>query len=353
MSTPSTPGSVPMSGISPGTILPVPSLHRRQSSQDSLHRSHNSLHRSSMDAPSTYLAPMLKRERSRTNSIVSTPPNTAASEPAATQSADCPPSEPPAADLEPRNSDQSSEMEIDFTTGFAGTSSLDGQVQCGFCTNESYCMCKMLEMGPAAPQLDQPSTPPVVRDTSVKGQALPTLEPFATATGPGSCDSCMRDPHRRQMCIDISNRSMQVARSPKALAPIRELDEEDEREKGETESTTSFVPCTKALDMAQEGIPNFSRRWPQLVQDLRTASPAETPCTDCRTGRGSAGHTHQDVQVASILELMRTDSRDSGSFSVTRDSGSFSISRHQGQRDSGYGSLDSDMMDDATGLHGG
>ncbi|KAB8360906.1 hypothetical protein FH972_024639 [Carpinus fangiana] len=123
------------------------------------------------------------------------------------------------------------EMEIDFTAKFATARpredapepiiidedehSPGGSIRvtdgCGFCTDETNCLCiQNAQADPAStydpPYRDAPSNklPPISKPQP--------MEPASGAGGPGSCPSCVMDPERRRFCQALAG----VAQEPSA-----------------------------------------------------------------------------------------------------------------------------------------
>lgn len=133
------------------------------------------------------------------------------------------------------------EMEIDFTARFAKrnhasledsvviidqntpsyASPIATELECGFCTDDSNCVCKAsASQGAAFPSVPSQSQlrPPTLISppSSVAGdppQRPQPAEPIAGPKGPGTCSACMDDPQRRQFCM-----SMAAAMPPPPLA---------------------------------------------------------------------------------------------------------------------------------------
>ncbi|GAM83980.1 hypothetical protein ANO11243_019700 [Dothideomycetidae sp. 11243] len=92
------------------------------------------------------------------------------------------------------------EMEIDFTN-FGQPTGNGATDECGFCDGGDFCACAMKIKSPALNPLDSnlpPSSPVAPLKQSRSG---------GSATAPGTCEACQRDPEQARKCQELAQAS--------------------------------------------------------------------------------------------------------------------------------------------------
>lgn len=321
--TPASSKSSNASAISPGTILPLPK--RESSTPEPYFRPSSQNGRSRGSMHGTHSPSRLRRTESSTVTTYSQSSSSHSS---------------------------TNAMEVDFTNLGRGLSppaspAMVNDDPCGFCVDGSYCPCKedALNAQRAAAAAAAPKSRPRPM----------AMEPITSATGPGSCDACLNDPERRKMCIDIASRSSHIDRampmtsynevgtaasSPPSqsqmLPPINHLLSRASPE------GDSYMTCNDAINLTRERLPHLARdprSYAAFVSRLRTVTPARAACTTCPA---TDVHSHQDVEVASILEGMSRAGGGSGDAGAGSNIGTIEsegeVKEWGRERDSGYDS---------------
>lgn len=105
---------------------------------------------------------------------------------------------------------QFEEREIDFTAKFAKRPRLEiasllqpTEAGCGFCTADSYCVCRDTALQALQPSHDDVAPASRNEDTTMT-DVVPLKSKRRDTSGPGSCDACQRDPKQRAWCQRVA-----------------------------------------------------------------------------------------------------------------------------------------------------
>lgn len=212
----------------------------------------------------------------------------------------------------------SDEMEIDFTAKFATAKphvepppepividddgpSPGGSITitdgCGFCTDETNCMCIQnaqdnRDYYESRAQEDARSRLPSISKPQ-------PMEPVSSAGGPGSCPSCVMDPERRRFCQALAG----VSSDPTARQPSR-TQQPAPRATNSRNTSTKFgsidarMSCSETYDYLRQNLPDFASKRDSVsfIQQLRSRP------NDAQQQGSSA--SPYEVEAASVLSVL-------------------------------------------------
>lgn len=229
---------------------------------------------------------------------------------------------------------ETDEMEIDFTSKYAApptsrwntnddtepiiidedeTASGRPPGGCGFCTDDSNCVCiQNSRNGPSSPYnmsaagpdsaLASPRHMPdavPLRRASTKSKPQP-LEPASGPGGPGTCPSCVMDPERRRFCQALAAQSNPSTGTKRSAPSPRNASLRHHSTALPSIDATAHLSCSQTYDLLREKLPNFAEKShnAKFIQQLRTTPP------DRGEARQPAASSTYDVEAASVLSVL-------------------------------------------------
>lgn len=211
------------------------------------------------------------------------------------------------------------ELEIDFTSTFAksvprGNNKVNSSAQqdyitpsmvlpsplddgCGFCDPGGLCVCREIAAESTSTSEQIITLPSMSSITESLSNANPTpkrqtMEPRASATGPGSCPACMADPERQNFCRSLAGLMPPPSlprrtSSSSTTTPIITTAEPPNKRRRLSCTTHSHSTTSEKLTCADtfnklSQIPNFREHKDEIIYHL-TAKPAKGDeyCTTC------------------------------------------------------------------------
>jgi hypothetical protein len=208
--------------------------------------------------------------------------------------------------IQPTKTEDSAELEIDFTTYRAVPSreeldfTIDGEHQsCGFCTRPDNCLCRDESLRSSS------TGAPLSAVTSATSMSSANAPPKGT---PGSCDRCLADPEQQKRCQGLAAQ----LRSPTTMEPRFEPSIDNHAQKATTIPGIRSVGCSEAFRLldGRVSMDIDSPEWRQLrpLQSTHPESRRDTLMSmepSMEPGMFSA----MEVDVGSILTTLQHSGR--------------------------------------------
>ncbi|KAF2272666.1 uncharacterized protein EI97DRAFT_202581 [Westerdykella ornata] len=217
------------------------------------------------------------------------------------------------------------EREIDFTAQFATkktrpdprpsiaflTQTTAAETACGFCTAESYCVCRDMSLQDMSKTEDDDPLSPACTRNSNHANKVPPQSTSAAPSGPGSCDACMRDPKQRAWCQRVAELKNSASSywSP-ASTPPRQTASNDPQPMEpranyssvpEREISKSSIGCNEAYKLFRGRVPTD----PDSM-DWTTLKPISShPQNERLPGINESRYSALELDTASVIATLQ------------------------------------------------